>query len=132
MRRYQVKLFIRVPYSRAEKEQRTGDLITAVAAAIEVNIRANISDLAKAHVATYGTVSCIIHKSLGLVKKCARWIPKLLFQEQMVERVRYFTRFVKLMQDKSKTLEIRQRHYYYGQDGSVHAHTSDKKTIQAQ
>ena len=52
MRRYQVKFFIRVPYSRAEKEQRTGDLITAVAAAIEVNIRAKISDLAKAHGAT--------------------------------------------------------------------------------
>ena len=52
-----------------KKTVRTGDLIAAVAAAIEDNRRANIRDLAKAYGTTYGTVSCIIHDSLGLVKK---------------------------------------------------------------
>ena len=83
-----------------KKTVRTGDLIAAVAAAIEDNRRANIRDLAKAYGTTYGTVSRIIHDSLGLVKKSARWVPtlpKLLSQEQMAERVRTSTAFVKLV-----------------------------------
>ena len=55
-----------------KKTVRTGNLIPAVATAIEENRLANIRELAKAHGATYGTVSHIIHDSLGLVKKSAR------------------------------------------------------------
>ena len=84
-----------------KKTMRIRDRIASVATTIEDNHGANIRDLAKAHGATYGTVSHIIHDSLGLVKKSAHWVPKLLSQEQMAERVRTSMAFVKLMQYKS-------------------------------
>jgi hypothetical protein len=41
----------------------------------------------------------ILHKELGLVKKSARWVPKLLSQEQMESRVKTSAAFVKMVQD---------------------------------
>ena len=108
-----------------KKTVRTGDLIAAVAAAIEDNRRANIRDLAKAYGTTYGTVSRIIHDSLGLVKKSARWVPKLLSQEQMAERVRTLTAFVKLVQDKSKAVL---QHIITMDETAVSMHTPETKS----
>jgi len=89
---------------KSKKTVRTGDLIAAVAASIEENRRTNIRDLASAHGSTYGTISRIIHDSLGLVKKSAPWVPKLLSQEQKEERVRTSTAFVNLVQTQSKAV----------------------------
>ena len=108
-----------------KKTVRPGDLIAAVAAAIEDNRRANIRDLAKAYGTAYGTVSRIIHSSLGLVKKSARWVPKLLSQEQMAERVRTSTAFVKLVQDKSKAVL---QHIITMDETAVSMHTPETKS----
>ncbi len=42
--------------------------------------------------------------SLGLVKKSARWVPKLLSQEQKLERVHTLTFFMELIQDKGASV----------------------------
>ena len=81
---------------------RIRDRIASVATTIEDNHGANIRDLAKAHGATNKNVSCIIHDSLGLIKKSVLWVSKLLSQEQKAERVRTCMSFLKLVQDKSK------------------------------
>ena len=104
---------------------RTCDLNAAVAASNEENRQANIRELAKAHGATYGNVSRIIHDSLGLVKKFAHWVPKLLSQEQMEERVRTSTAFVKLVQDKSKAVL---QHIITMDETAVSMHTPETKS----
>ena len=53
------------------------DLIASVAAAVAEDRRVSIKDLARAHGTSYGTISRILHSQLGLVKKLARWVPKL-------------------------------------------------------
>jgi hypothetical protein len=42
-------------------------------------------DLATAHGVSYGTMHNILHQELGLVKKSARWVPKLLSEDQKGE-----------------------------------------------
>jgi hypothetical protein len=61
-----------------KKTKMTADLIASVAAAIAEDRRVSIQDLARAHGTSYGTISCNLHSQLGLVKKSARWVPKLL------------------------------------------------------
>jgi hypothetical protein len=53
-------------------------LIASVAAAVSEDRRMSIQDLARAH----GTISRILHSQLGLIKKSACWVPKLLSKEQ--------------------------------------------------
>ena len=48
------------------------------------------------------TIHRILHDDLGLVKKSARWVPKLLSQEQKEERVRTSRQMVKLIREKGK------------------------------
>jgi hypothetical protein len=61
-----------------QKTKMTADLIASVAAALAEDRRVSIQDLARAHGTSYGTISRILHSQLGLVKKSARWVPKLL------------------------------------------------------
>jgi hypothetical protein len=56
----------------------TADLIASVAAAVAEDRLVSSQDLARAHGPSYGTVSRILHSQLGLVKKSAQWVPKLL------------------------------------------------------
>jgi hypothetical protein len=51
-------------------------------------------DLASAHGVSFGTMHNILHVELGLVKKSAHWVPKLLSPEQKEERVWICTEFV--------------------------------------
>jgi hypothetical protein len=68
----------------SKKTIRTADLI---AANVKADRRVCVKALASAHGVSAGTVFTILHKELGLVKKSARWVPKLLSQEQMERRV---------------------------------------------
>ena len=61
-----------------QKTKMTADLIACVAAAVAEDRRVSIQDLARAHGTSYGTISRILHSQLGLVKKSALWVPKLL------------------------------------------------------
>ncbi len=42
-------------------------------------------DLATAHGVSYGTIHNNLHDEMALVKKMARWVPKLLSEEQKKE-----------------------------------------------
>jgi hypothetical protein len=48
-------------------------------------------DLVTAHGVSYGTIHNNLHDELGLVKKLARWVPKLLSEEQKKEGIRICT-----------------------------------------
>ena len=76
---------------KTPKKVRTGDRITADAAAIEDNYQANIKDLAQAHGATYGTVSRIIHDSL-LYLVAGEWF--LLWDNTLVNTAKTLRNFL--------------------------------------
>ncbi len=46
----------------------------------------------------------ILHQELGLVKKTARWVPKLLSEDQKRERVRICTEFVAAIHRRSMVM----------------------------
>ncbi len=91
-----------------QKTKMTAGLIASVAAAVAAAVaedrRVSIQDLARAHGMSYGTISRILHSQLGLVKKSARWVPKLLSKEQKEGRVRTSKEFVKLVQTKGQSV----------------------------
>ena len=74
-------------YKNPKKMKRTGDLIAAIAAAVSDDRRLTIAELAAATGASTATVFRILTEELGLVKKSARWVPKLLNEDQKMERV---------------------------------------------
>jgi hypothetical protein len=68
----------------AKKIKRTADIVAAVAADVEEDLRVNCKDLASAHGVSNGMMHNIL-RPLGLVKKSARWVLKLLSEEQKQE-----------------------------------------------
>jgi histone-lysine N-methyltransferase SETMAR len=54
--------------------------------------------------ASIGTIYSILHKDLGLTKKSARWVPKLLTKEQKQERVRISQEFVELVEREGEEI----------------------------
>jgi len=79
----------------AKKTVRTPDFIESVQAQIEADRRISIKMLACNMECSVGTISNTIHNDLGFVKKSARWVPKLLSDDQKNERVRLMKLFVK-------------------------------------
>ena len=88
----------------AKKTTRTLDLVAAVAAAVKEDARVNIAHLAAAHGVSQGTIFNILHEDLGLSKKYARWVPKLLSDDQKEERVRTSTEFVAAVNRRSMAM----------------------------
>jgi histone-lysine N-methyltransferase SETMAR len=86
----------------AKKTTRTDHLVTAVAAAIEDDRRVHVQAFAKAFNVSAGTIFNIIQDDLGLVKKSARWFPKLLSSDQMEKRVETSAAFVQQVQEKGQ------------------------------
>jgi histone-lysine N-methyltransferase SETMAR len=85
-----------------KKTTRTAALIAAVAADVEADRRICIDTLAWVHGVSVGTIFKILKQDLGLVKKSARWVPKLLTQEQMDRRKETSEAFIKMIQDKGR------------------------------
>jgi histone-lysine N-methyltransferase SETMAR len=86
----------------SKKTIRTAELIASIAADVEADRRICVKTLASAYGVSAGTVFNILHEELGLVKKSARWVPKLLSPEQMERRVETSAAFVKMVQDKGR------------------------------
>ena len=76
------------------KRDRDAALIAAVAAAIEEDGRVSVRELASANGVSNDTIHKILHDELGLSKKSARWVPKLLSQEQKEKRVELCKNFI--------------------------------------
>jgi histone-lysine N-methyltransferase SETMAR len=87
-----------------KKTVRSAVLVASVAAAIEEDRRLCIKKLASGLGTSFGTIYNIIHEDLGLVKKSARWVPKLLSESQKKERVRVSTEFVAAVNRRSKSM----------------------------
>jgi methionine aminopeptidase len=69
-----------------ERRIRTPDMVKAVEAFVAENRRHTVNDICKGFSLTRETVGRILHDDLGLVKKSARWVPKLLSDDQKKER----------------------------------------------
>ena len=81
-------------FRNPKKTKRHQSLITAVAAAVEQDRRVGIEYLAEANGVSYVTIYNILHDNLGLEKKSARWVPKLLSDLQKQERVQICRKFI--------------------------------------
>jgi histone-lysine N-methyltransferase SETMAR len=88
----------------AKKTKRTAAIVAAVAADVAVDRRVSCKDLAFAYGLSIGTVFNILRDDLGLVKKSARWVPKLLSDQQKEERVRTCEAFVAAVQRRSLSM----------------------------
>lgn len=88
----------------AKKTVRTMELVAAVSAAIKEDRRLSVSAIAQATGASEKTIHRILTEDLGLVKKSARWVPKLLSQEQKEERVRTSKLMKKLVFEKGEAV----------------------------
>jgi hypothetical protein len=77
-----------------KKTVHTVTLIASVAAAVAADRRIDTRSLAAAHGVCLRTICRILKEDLGLVKKSARWVPKLLSQVQKEDRVRISQEFV--------------------------------------
>jgi hypothetical protein len=91
-------------HSRAKKMKRTSDVLASIAAAVEKDQRIMIRELAARHGLQIGTVHAILKEDLGLVKKSACWVPKLLSSEQKKERVDLSGDFLALLRRHSLAL----------------------------
>ena len=82
--------------TQLEDDPRSGRPRTSVTEAITVRAQAIIDEdptvtlrfLSLELGVSYGSAHDIVHEQLGLRKKCARWIPHLLTEDQKKERVR--------------------------------------------
>jgi histone-lysine N-methyltransferase SETMAR len=79
----------------AKKTKRKADIVTAVAADVAEDGQFSCKDLASAHGLSIETVFNILRDDLGLMKKSARWVPKLLSDEQNQECVQTCQEFIR-------------------------------------
>jgi histone-lysine N-methyltransferase SETMAR len=71
---------------------------------VEEDRRVTIKSIALANGVSVKTVHDILHKDLGLVKKSARWAPRLLNADQKKERVRTCQKFLAAVQRRSMAM----------------------------
>ena len=72
----------------SQKKIRTKDFIEALEAEIEADRSVTVRELASTFSTTIRTISNALTSDLGLRKRCARWVPRLLTQEHKDERIR--------------------------------------------
>jgi histone-lysine N-methyltransferase SETMAR len=87
-----------------KKTMRTPELIASVAAVIKEDRRLSMEKIAAAHGVSEKTIFKILHSDLGLEKKSARWVPKLLSDDQKQERVRICSDFIAAIHRRSKSM----------------------------
>ena len=88
----------------SKKTKRTADSVAAVAAAIEEDQRFSVRSLSSVTGLSVTTIHRILTKDLGLVKKSARWIPKILSDDQKKARVERCDEFLRLVRRRSKSV----------------------------
>jgi hypothetical protein len=88
----------------SKKTVRTQALIASVAAAVEDDRRMCIEVLATAHGTSVSTIHAVLHDDLGFERKSARWVPKLLNDDQKQQRIEVCSEFVKAVQRNSLTM----------------------------
>ena len=89
-----------------KKTKRTEDVVELVKCDIEEDRRVTLRQLAARYDMSLGSMQNLVTEQLGMRKKSARWVPKLLSEEQKEERVRCSQAFVKMAMDNSQSLNI--------------------------
>lgn len=84
----------------AKRTKRTDDLVEAVRNHIASDARVTVEELMAEFDLSKGTIFNILHDDLNLTKKSARWVPKLLSEDEKAARVRCAKEFLK----RSRTL----------------------------
>jgi len=84
---------------------RSPELIAEVMAAIEADRRVELRSLAEDFMVSYGTMQTIVTGDLKMVKKSARWVPRLLNDDQKQTRVRCSQQFKELVAGDPGVLE---------------------------
>jgi histone-lysine N-methyltransferase SETMAR len=87
-----------------KKTVRTPELIASVAATIEEDRRLSMEVIAATHEVSEKIIFNILHQDLGLEKKSARWVPKLLSEEQKQERIRVCSDLIAAVHRRSKVM----------------------------
>lgn len=62
-------------------------LVTSIRETLDNDRRVTIHELADAYDVSYGTVWTVIHDHLNMRRVCARWVPRLLKEEERERRV---------------------------------------------
>lgn len=84
------------PKETAAAKARNPELIDAVRGFVEEDRRVSVVDVAHNFDVSTGTAFNILHSDLGLTKKSARWVPKLLSEDNMRCRVDTARKILKL------------------------------------
>jgi len=77
------------PLSRCPAEATTGFQVAAVQTLVKEDGRVIVLQIAEEVGISSGSVSSILHKSFGLSKVSARWVPHMLTEEQQQKRVHW-------------------------------------------
>ena len=86
---------------RSLSSQKTKRTASSVAAAIEEDRRFTVRSLVSVTGLSTMTIHRILKDDLGLVKKSARWVPKLLSDAQKKARVERCEEFLRLVRQQS-------------------------------
>jgi len=77
------------PLSRCPAEATTGFQVAAVQTLVKEDGRVIVLQIAEEVGISSGSVSSILHKSFGLSKVSARWVPHMLTEEKKQKRVHW-------------------------------------------
>ena len=84
------------------RKKRTPGFIEAVEAKVNEDRRVTIRQLALEFEVSNWTIDAVLHTDLGLSKRCARWVPRLLTSEHKEKRMSCATAFLSAIRKQSK------------------------------
>ena len=82
-----------------KKTKRTEGFVNDIKEVVEADRRISVRKLASMFEVSKSTIHAILHDDLGLSKESARWVPKLLSDEQKAARVWSSQEFVRLVEE---------------------------------
>ncbi len=94
-----------------QKNKMTADLIASVAVAEDH--RVSLLGPCQAHGTSYATISRILHSQLGLAKKSARWVPKLLSTTGRWSRSSWQKKRIKLLSHPPYSFDLAPADYFH-------------------
>ena len=106
-----------------KRTTRTPEVIEAVQSRIEADQRITLNELQEEFELCHGTISAIMHKDIGFEKKSARWVPRLLSDEQKAARVKCSEAFLRKIRTELEVL----RQIITMDESTVAFHTPETK-----
>jgi len=82
------------------------DNITIIEKIVTEDPRIKVDEIEKRLDISHGSIISILHDRLGMIKKCSKWIPKSLSQEQMRQRLEISERTLSLINEDPERLKI--------------------------